>query len=297
MNILLTADLHLLRATQEHTLSVLASWVREFRPEVLAVAGDVASASRASEALSALRGIFPDGMLAVCLGNHDFWLHEDARQACASLDQVVDEFWAPAAAQNDAVLLDRMNLELPGLCLAGAYGHYDLGFALPNLAYGEVKISTADYLRGHCPAVSTLRWRDFELMPANAGDALHRLAAQEVIRLEQRLLASRTNPVLVVTHTAPFPELLGIPDLPAGITPPPRAFFRAYLGNQRMGEMLRRYAHRLCGVVCGHTHRPAGPVDINGVPGINVGSDYGVPRGVVYAVEDRRFCRVLSLAF
>jgi hypothetical protein len=59
-----------------------------------------------------------------------------------------------------------------------------------------------------------------------------------------------------------------------------------------MGMMLRRHLHRLCGVVCGHTHRSAGPVSINGVPGVNVGSDYGAPRAVVYEVGESKFWRV-----
>ena len=59
VRILLTADLHLLHATQDRTLATLASWVREVRPEVMVVAGDLASASRATDALSALRATFP----------------------------------------------------------------------------------------------------------------------------------------------------------------------------------------------------------------------------------------------
>src|SRR5690348_7277537 len=85
VRILLTADLHLLHATQDRTLATLASWVREVRPEVMVVAGDLASASRATDALSALRATFPQGRLAVCLGNHDFWLHDDARRECDGL--------------------------------------------------------------------------------------------------------------------------------------------------------------------------------------------------------------------
>src|SRR5690242_6082761 len=42
VKILFTADLHLLRATQEHTLAILASWVHEIGPEVMVVAGDLA---------------------------------------------------------------------------------------------------------------------------------------------------------------------------------------------------------------------------------------------------------------
>lgn len=291
MRILLTADLHLLRATREHTLGIIASWVRRLHPEVMVVAGDIASAAQAAEALLALRRIFSHGGLAICLGNHDFWMHDDARQRYASLDQIVDEDWLPAARQAGVVLLDRGNLELPDLYLVGGYGHYDFGFAVPDLAYGDLMVSEADYLRGRCPEVSALRWRDFQLMPAIQTDP-RQVSAEQVTAFERRLVQTGTKPVLAVTHTAPFEQLLGVPRLEAGTPPPARAFFRAYLGNRGMGVMMQRHLHRLCGVVCGHTHRPAGPVNINGVPGVNVGSDYGSPRAVVYEVEERRFWRV-----
>lgn len=292
MKILLTADLHLLRATREQTLGILASWVDRLHPEVMVVAGDVASAPQAAEALLALRRIFSQGWLVICLGNHDFWMHDDARQRYASLDQVIEEHWLPAARQADVVLLDSGNLELPDLYLVGGYGHYDLGFAVPGLAYGDLKISEADYLRGCCPEVSAMRWRDFQLMPAAIQADPREVSAAQVTGFERRLVQTGTKPVLAVTHTAPFQELLGVPPLPVGAPPPARAFFRAYLGNRGMGMMLRRHLHRLCGVVCGHTHRSAGPVSINGVPGVNVGSDYGAPRAVVYEVGESKFWRV-----
>ena len=136
-----------------------------------------------------------------------------------------------------------------------------------------------------------MRWRHFQLMPANQADP-RGVSTAEVARFERRLVKAESKPVLAVTHTAPFQELLGVPRMPAGALPPARAFFRAYLGNRGMGMMLQRHLDRLRGVVCGHTHRPAGPVNINDLPGVNIGSDYGAPRAVVYEVEERRFWRV-----
>jgi hypothetical protein len=53
-----------------------------------------------------------------------------------------------------------------------------------------------------------------------------------------------------------------------------------------MGEMLRSYSARIAGLVCGHTHRTAGPLDLGGFAGLNVGSDYGAPRGWVIDTEE-----------
>jgi hypothetical protein len=281
LKLLLTADLHLIRGTRARTLAIVRGWVEAHQPDAMVIAGDVASAPQAGEALGAVRAIFPRGPIAVCLGNHDFWLDDDARRRCRELREVVDAFWVPAAHTHKVTLLDRANLELPSVTLAGAYGHYDFGFAVPGLAYRDAVISPEDYLRGYCRDVSPLRWRDFQLMPAGL-DPLA-VAAQEVGAAEKRLLAGGSRPILFVTHTAPVRELLGIPELgTAPAAPPPLAFFRAYLGNQSMGEMLHRNRQRLAGMVCGHTHRPAGPLRWQGIPAINIGSDYGAPRAALY---------------
>ena len=289
MKLLLTADLHLVQGTQARTLAIVRGWVETCQPDALVIAGDIASAPRADEALGAIRDTFPGRPIAICLGNHDFWLSDDARPRCRDLHDVVDAFWVPAAHAHKIALLDRANLELPGITLAGAYGHYDFGFAVPGLDYGNALISPEDYLRGYCSGVLPLRWRDFQLMPADL-DPLA-VAAQEVGAAEKRLLAGGNCPILFVTHTAPIQELLGIPELgPAPVPPPPLAFFRAYLGNQGMGEMLHRNRQRLAGMICGHTHRPAGPFYWQGIPAINIGSDYGAPRAALYL--HGRFSRI-----
>ncbi|HEY0791477.1 MAG TPA: metallophosphoesterase [Chthoniobacterales bacterium] len=281
MKVLFTADLHLVPATRTRTLGVVRSWVDTYQPDALVVAGDTASAAQADGALGAIRATFPEGPVAICLGNHDFWLNDDARPRCRDLDDVVDAFWVPAARAHNITLLDRTNLELPSLTLAGAYGHYDFGFAVPGLTYGDEVISSEDYLRGYCRSVLPLRWRDFQLMPADLDPWA--VAAHEVGAAEKRLLAGGNRPTLFVTHTPPVRELLGIRPLgPAPVSPPPLAFFRAYLGNQSMGEMLQRHRQRLAGMVCGHTHRPAGPLYWQGIPAINIGSDYGAPRAALY---------------
>ena len=294
MRILFTADLHLLRATREGILKSVRAWISLFRPDGLVIAGDIASAAQASDALGEIRRCVPDQPIAVCLGNHDFWLHEEARNECNSLSAVIDRYWVPAAQASDIGLLDRENFRIGAVTVVRGYGHYDLGFALPGLAYRGVAVTEEDYIRG-CPSLDNpLRWRDFQLMPGS----LHpRTVAIEQIRaVTARIRAVGDSPLIVVLHTPPFEELLGIPVTTRDGSPPSQyAFFRAYLGNRAMGDALRNLKERFLAVVCGHTHRPAGPAKMHGTIGVNIGSDYGHPRAVLYSFETGTLERVPNL--
>jgi len=291
VKILFTADLHLLRATQDRILQRLRAWIVRCRPDAVVVAGDLSSAPQADETLKKIRGCFPKGPLAVCLGNHDFWLHDSARNECHVLSAVIDRYWVPPAKSFDVVLLDLENLSLQDLTIVGAYGHYDLGFAVPDLAYDGVRVTEEDYLRGSPFTGSPIRWRDFQLMPSG----LHprEVALEQVEGMKTRLAESGTSRVIAVLHTPPFEELLGVPPVSSMLSPPSvYAFFKAYLGNRSMGAALWESRHKLVGVVCGHTHRRAGPINLDGMIGINIGSDYGDPQAALFSSDSSRFERL-----
>jgi Icc-related predicted phosphoesterase len=295
VKILFTADLHLLPATQDRTLQRLRAWIVRFRPDAVVVAGDLSSASHADETLKKMRGCFSKGPIAVCLGNHDFWLHQSARKECHMLSTVIDRYWAVPARSFDVVLLDVENLSLEGITIVGGYGHYDLGFAVPDLVYEGIRVTEEDYLRGSPFAGSPIRWRDFQLMPSG----LHprKVALEQVEGVKTRLSDSGTFRVIAVLHTPPFEALLGLPtqnDFP--LPPSIYAFFRAYLGNRSMGAALREYQHKLVGVVCGHTHRRAGPINLGGgIVGMNIGSDYGDLQAALFSSDSDGFERLPAL--
>jgi Icc-related predicted phosphoesterase len=293
VKILLTADTHLLKATERKTLELLRQWVGDQRPDCLVIAGDLSSAAHADRTLEQFRARFPDGPIAVCLGNHDFWLHDAMRSQLRSLEQVIEHFWAPAAKRFDVTLLDVENWVSDEVTIVGGYGHYDLGFAVPDLAYDGVQVTQQDYLAGHPRVGSALRWRDNEFMPPALD--IQTVAEKQVNDLSGRLQAAKDSPILAVLHTAPFEDLLGIvklADLRPHDPPSEYAFFRAYLGNRAMGDQLLRFRQQLVGVVCGHTHRAAGPLEVGGVTGINIGSDYGDLKGALYFSDTRRFERL-----
>jgi Icc-related predicted phosphoesterase len=293
VKILFVADLHLLRATRGPILERLGEWIRQHKPGALVVAGDLSSAAQADEVLEDLRGCFPNGTIAVCLGNHDFWLRDSVREAFKTLDDVIEIFWEPAAARHDVALLDVENSSVDGIGLVGGYGHYDLGFAIPGLRYEGIDVRKAHYLAGKPPTDTPLRWRDFDFMPAHIN--LVEIASRQVDRVRSRLVASGHSKTIVVLHTPPLEALLGIPRLHEHILDdslPVYAFFRAYLGNRAMGEMLEGFQDRLLGIVCGHTHRMAGPIEFSGFLGVNIGSDYANPRGVLYDTVSNLWKRI-----
>ena len=284
MKLLVTSDLHLVRVWRPIVLGALTQWVRKASPDALVIAGDIAVAPEADTALRELRRVFPDGAIIIALGNHDFW--GGAVRGCRTLGAIVERFWQGPAQRYNVTLLDQENFYSEELGFVGGYGHYDLGFAVPELRY-QGKIVTHDhYLRGRPPIETSLRWRDFDWMPRHAD--LLTVARAQVEQVQSRILATGSRRIFLALHTPPFEEVLGIPDtsLLDPADPPIRAFFRAYLGNRAMGEMLRLHSARIAGLVCGHTHRAVGPVDLGGFTGVNVGSDYGVPRGFILDTKE-----------
>src|SRR5208283_2983595 len=277
MRILFTADLHLSPKTQDHTLTKIREWLTGCRPDALVVAGDLSTAQNAEATLRNLRACYPNGPMAVCLGNHDFWLENAMRREFDSLPDVIDRFWLPAAKAFDVTLLDNENLPLPGITIVGGYGHYDLGFAVPGLAYDRVAVTEEDYVPN--------------------GQDLYQVAADQVAGIRRRLAEVSNSHVIVALHTPPFEALLGVPSgtqtFETG-NPHIRVFFRAYLGNRTMGDLLRTAFDKVVAVVCGHTHRPAGPLHLDGTEtlGINIGADYAVPKAALYRTDLKEFERL-----
>jgi hypothetical protein len=98
----------------------------------------------------------------------------------------------------------------------------------------------------------------------------------------------------VVVHTPPFERLLGLPvsDLEPEKEPSIYAFFRAYLGNRSLGEMLLSHKDGIRGLFCGHTHRATELVDLDRFRGINIGSDYGDVRACLLETDSEEIKRI-----
>lgn len=292
MRLLVTADLHLVRAWRHAVLESLAALIGRSKPDALVVAGDLAIPAEAEVALRELRNIFPSGPILVCLGNHDFWVGPSTENGCSTLEEVIERFWNGPADRYGVTLLDQHNAELHDLTVIGAYGHYDLGFRCPDLRYEGTLVTNEDYLVGRPPTTTPLRWRDFSYMPRELD--LASVAQEQVRNLQARLRSIPEKRALVVLHTPPFAALLGIPDISTINLEAPSVytFFRAYLGNEQMGTMLRREKDRILGVVCGHTHREVSPKDLGGFFGVNIGSDYGEPAAYLFETDTSRLTKI-----
>lgn len=292
MKLLATSDLHLIPMWRSRVMNTLQGWIRDHRPDAVLIAGDLAVPAEAKTACSELRRCFPNGPIALCLGNHDFWIGPSSRESCRDLSEVVQRYWIPAAHPQEIILLDCENGKLDGLTICGGYGHYDLGFSIPDLAFNGARVELSHYLSGRPPAPTHLRWRDFDLMPRGRG--LLDVAEEQISQLGARLLEAGRDPIIALVHTPPFETLLGLPPRETldRSAPTIYAFFRAYLGNRRMGELLQQYRRRLLGVVCGHTHRASGPLDLGGYFGVNVGSDYGYPQACLINPKESSVVRI-----
>src|ERR1700747_2304909 len=130
MKLLVTSDLHLVRAWAATVVEALTQWVREASPDALVVAGDIAVAAEADIGLRELRRIFPDGPIIVVLGNHDFW--GGALAGCRTLGATVERFWQVPAERYHVTLLDQENFFSYELIFVGGYGLYELCFAVPR---------------------------------------------------------------------------------------------------------------------------------------------------------------------
>ena len=288
LKILCTADLHLVPTYRDKVLDALGKEIEREEPDALIVAGDLATAALARSALGELRTLFPDGQIVLALGNHDFWVNGDG--AVTSTDEVIDRYWVPAAVAFGVQLLDRETVWIGELPVVGGYGHYDYGFAWPGLRFDGRQITGEDYAAGGPPWPTKLRWRDFDQFPT--GSNTPELATGQVHAIEARLNQVERRSALIVLHTPPMGELLGISQpWQKGLllTGEQRdyAFFRAYLGNRAMGEMILRRRQQIQAVICGHTHRRVEPAQLDGFWGANIGSDYGRPRTLVLEVEGK----------
>ncbi len=244
--------------------------------DAVVVAGDLAVPRMAGNAIQEFRSVVGDLPLAVCLGNHDFWLERGEANDSRTLDDIRDRYWVGPCRESDVVLLDRENLELSEAVVVGGYGHFDLGMAVEGLKIDGRLVTREDYLRGGWGRTS---WNDFIMIP-NCAERVDQESTNEADGLRDRLLiAGRRGPRLVAAmHTIPWMGLNGHPQRQGE-----RDIFHAYSGNTKVGAVLEEHADQIDLVVCGHTHRKVAERPMGGIPlCLNIGTDYGMLRGVVF---------------
>ena len=286
MNIVFTADLHLnIPARSPRTgrtaFEVFAEVIELENPDAVVVAGDIGTPTQSARHLVALRNAVGDRLLAITLGNHDFWLDSTEHTQFSNLSQVVTRYWREPARDVGAVLLDLENAIVGDLAIVGGYGHFDLGLAEPNLHVQGRRITEAIYLSG---GMNGLFWNDFRYIP-NCGTRVREEAKEQASGLASRMDAaiSAGKRLLVAVHTCPWRELNGHP-----LSGDESDILAAYSGNSLLGKEIERRAGHVDFLVCGHTHVPVPDQELHSIRCLNVGADYGRFRGVMYDADTRQ---------
>ncbi|HMB96244.1 MAG TPA: hypothetical protein VKK61_09420, partial [Tepidisphaeraceae bacterium] len=228
---------------------------------------------------------FPGEKLFVA-GNHELWTHGDDSYEILRKQ-------LPVRIKNLGWRWLQGEPFVAGdLAIVGNIGWYDYSFAQPSLEiprrFYAAKISPGaaehlsefSYLLGddippHARQI-VARWNDGKFVKLHRTDEqfLEELLAELKSQLD---LLSRLKRIIAAVHHLPFAQLL----------PPPHGaqwdFAKAYLGSDRIGELLLRYTN-LSDVFCGHSHFPA-TATIGHIHAINIGSGYRGKRHLALDIE------------
>lgn len=238
MRLAFTSDLHV--EFQLSTCGAVADRVRQLRPDVFVVAGDVApDLSLLRRSLEILAASVP--RLLFLPGNHELWqMAPGAPGASERYLRVLPELTRSTGAE----YLGLEPVWLEGIAFIGVTGWYDFSLRVPG---DEVPLEA--YRRGRyagieCADRHFVVWRD-------GRDRLddEELADWMLGRLRAQLRIVGSAPKVVVTHMLVGPE-----PLPAtGVSE--QDFVRGFLGDARLGEAVDR-AEQVRYLISGHWHRP-----------------------------------------
>jgi Icc-related predicted phosphoesterase len=276
MRLLATADLHYNQPKSRALADALIETMNAIEADVLLIVGDTASSEGDALERCLSRFRFPGTKLFVA-GNHELWTNgTDSYSIFAEeLPRRVREMgwhWlenAPFVSGNVAIV--------------GSIGWYDYSFAWPALGiprrFYAAKISpgaaerfsefaalferTAD-LPSEARQISA-RWNDGKFVKLGRSDEafLDELLASMETQLQA---VSHVPRVAVATHCVPL----------AGLLPPTGRsqwdFARAFLGSERMGELIQRFSN-VRQILCGHSHFPV-DLMVGPIRAINIGSGY-----------------------
>jgi VanZ family protein len=280
--VLLVSSLHLHREGSAALEQVRVA-MDYTEPDLCVLSGDLGPADRAGEWLRLCRSATRRAELVVCLGNEDHWLAPEFRADAPSPTAVRERYWRPACDAAGVRCLDFANAEVADLVFTGGFGHYDLEFRDRKLEIEGVVCEREDLLRG---AWQGLEYGDFRNIP-NLAATLDEEAAAQSVEISARLEVAlqRGKPVVLLTHTAPFANLMASP---GGFQKPAARFARAYAGNAALGAAIGAAARRVELMVCAQRGAGLPPEMRDGVFGMNLG---GRGDALQFALFDARAVR------
>jgi predicted phosphodiesterase len=280
MKLIATADLHYNIRRSRASTEKLADRVADADADALLLVGDTAGRDKdVFEKCLALFSGFKGRKLFVA-GNHGLWSAngEDA------MSILRDEL--PARAANHGFeSLEFQPVIIDGVGLVGTVGWYDYSFrnrelGLPMRFY-ERKVSpgAARYFSEHNDLLEpeddlseahremTVRWMDGVHVKLGMSDADFAALLADKLAGQLDAVAGEADRIIAAVHHLPFANML--PHLPDA---PKWRFIEAYMGSERLGEVLLAEP-KVTHVICGHTHQPARTRNGH-IECINVGSNY-----------------------
>jgi hypothetical protein len=279
MRIVTSSDLHYNILRSRASAEDLAARACALGGDVLVLAGDTAGADFGPfrDALRLFSGF--RGLKFLVPGNHCLWSYSGGD----SLHRYRTELPTMAAGEG-FVLLDHNPQALGAVGLAGSIGWYDYSFADISLGiplpFYQAKISpgAAHYLgrrelvEAHSADLQErhmsigVRWMDGQYVDLGMSDI--EFAAMLACTLQEQLeqLSASCDRIVVFMHHLPFVELV-----PQG-RPDRFAFTAAFMGSERLGQVLRKFP-KITHVFCGHSHW-RNRVRINQMDALAIGSTY-----------------------
>jgi predicted phosphohydrolase len=259
MRILVTSDLHYgVGKRGDAAVRALADWVVAARADVLIVNGDIGADLASLTACLELFRRF-DGVKLAVPGNHDVWLVDDPKSDSWTLHEEVLPRTFRAAGFHP------LHLEpcvVGDVAFVGSMGWYDYTFR-DDLGIPEECYSAKTY-----PGDPAPMWNDarFARFPWTDEELTQKLATRLGGQLAQTVGARRTY---AIVHHLTHKRLLIHPRF---VVPRKWRFANAFLGSDRLGDVLRA-AKRPIVAICGHVHmrREHREPDVHHV---TIGSDY-----------------------
>jgi predicted phosphohydrolase len=254
-----TSDLHVdVTVPNAKLIDCLVSELLRIDPDVFIIAGDIAagleSYARTLEKFSPLKC-----QKLVVAGNHDIWV-ESKRKLKHGFDSSTKyhDLLPEICREYDFVYLGLEAFRIGNIGFVGSLGWYDYSFRNMSL---DDRISRSMYVKGQ---YEYSMWMDkkyawwlhdgarksYRLDHGRHCKSDETVTTEMADSLKKQLLAlpqDEITRIVAVLHHLPFREMV------RHTGKLPWDFFSAYMGSQRLGEVLlgdRRVTH----VLCGHTH-------------------------------------------
>ncbi len=282
MKLAVTADLHFNVPRSTEPAAAVIAQIRRVRPDVVLLVGDTAADDLAvlSECLHLFDGCAAHKLFVA--GNHELWTADEDTLRRYERDL------PRAAAEAGFHYLDGGPTVIDGVGFVGSVGWYDYSFRTPGLdlptRFYEAKVApgAARVLPEHQHLIGSAEDIPEELMSLGTrwmdGVRVHLPYSDEEFteRLAQKLethlceIEGRAETIVAGIHHLPFRELVEYRNEPRW------DFAAAFMGSERLGEVLRRHK-KVHFLFCGHSHLAA-RTQVGHVRCVNIGSTYEVKR-------------------